>query len=281
MIPRRSRFHVLALAITGAVVSLGGCASSRESDDLYSTNRALEERNLMLQQELQAKDNSVDLLRNRVSEADATVSQVRDRNGQLQADLRRLEERYRSLSGRLDRVSLGAIDPATEQALQDLAAANPTLFTFDSSRGLLRFSSDVTFAPGSDQVSAAAKTALQQIAGVLAHGAASYDLRIVGHTDNVKPSKPATLRKHPTNTHLSVHRAIAVRDILSGAGVPITRMEVAGWGEYRPAVPNQGTKGTAANRRVEIYLVPSSTEAPADPAPAAAPSTTPATDPFK
>jgi len=37
--------------------------------------------------------------------------------------------------------------------------------------------------------------------------------------------------------------------------VPPDKMMVAGWGEFRPAVPNSGPKGnTPQNRRVEIYL---------------------------
>lgn len=251
----------IALALAGSL-GLGGCQSSREADDLYATNRALEERNLMMQQELQAKENTIGLLRTRVSEADATVSQVRDRNSALQSDLRRLEERFRTLSGRLDAVSVGAVDPATERALEQLAAQNPQLFTFDARRGMLRFNSDVTFAPGSDDVSSQAESALQQIAGVLARATEAYDLRIVGHTDSVKPSRPATLREHPTNMHLSVHRAIAVRNELASAGIPAPRMEVAGWGEFRPAVPNNPRGGTAANRRVELFIVPSTTEVP-------------------
>jgi len=250
-----------ALALAGSL-GLGGCTGAREADDLYATNRALEERNLMMQQELQAKENTIGLLRTRVGEADDTVAQVRDRNAALQSDLRRLEERFRSLSGRLDEVSVGAVDPATERALEQLAEANPQLLTYDARRGMLRFNSDVTFAPGSDDVSSEARTALRQIAEVLAQASEAYDLRIVGHTDSVRPSRPATLREHPTNMHLSVHRAIAVRNELASAGIPAPRMEVAGWGEFRPAAPNNPTGGTPANRRVELFIVPSSTSAP-------------------
>lgn len=256
----------LALAALTGAAALTGCASSQEADDLYATNRALEERNLMLQQEVQAKDNSISLLRSRVNEGDETVAQVRDRNSALQADLRRLEERYRTLAGRLDRVSLGVVDPQTERALQRLAEANPNLFTFSAEDGLLRFNSDVTFAAGSDQVSDAAKNALTQIAGVLSQASTGYDLRIVGHTDNVKPSRPQTLKNHPTNLHLSAHRAISVRNVLASAGVPSNRMLIGGWGEQRPAVPNRSGQGTPQNRRVEIYIVPASSESSDAPA---------------
>jgi len=38
-------------------------------------------------------------------------------------------------------------------------------------------------------------------------------------------------------------------------GVAANRMQVAGYGEYRPVVAN-GANGAAANRRVEIFLSP-------------------------
>jgi hypothetical protein len=61
--------------------------------------------------------------------------------------------------------------------------------------------------------------------------------------------------QHPTNMHLSAHRAISVRDALVSDGVTANRMQVAGYGEFRPIVPN-GANGAAQNRRVEIFLTP-------------------------
>ena len=55
----------------------------------------------------------------------------------------------------------------------------------------------------------------------------------------------------------SAKRAIAVRQVLGDAGLPWSRMSVAGWGEHRPAVVNNAGRGTEANRRVEIFLTPS------------------------
>ena len=80
-----------------------------------------------------------------------------------------------------------------------------------------------------------------------------FELVIMGHTDDV-PAQVFAGTQHPTNMHLSVHRAIAVRDVLVGSGITCgSRVQVAGWGEYRPLIQNE-TGGTAANRRVEIYL---------------------------
>jgi hypothetical protein len=80
-----------------------------------------------------------------------------------------------------------------------------------------------------------------------------YEVNIVGHTDSQRISD-ATARRHPTNMHLSCHRAISVRSVLASMGVPAGRMEAAGWGEFRPMVANTSSGNTPQNRRVEIYL---------------------------
>ncbi|MCK5175184.1 MAG: OmpA family protein, partial [Planctomycetes bacterium] len=63
---------------------------------------------------------------------------------------------------------------------------------------------------------------------------------------------------HPTNWHLSVHRAISVLNVMTQNKVSPKRLSVRGFGEFRPAEPNKADKkGNAANRRVEIFIVPS------------------------
>ena len=88
--------------------------------------------------------------------------------------------------------------------------------------------------------------------------AKQFDIVIVGHTDDVPIKRPATLAKHPTNWHLSVHRAIGVMKVLSGSGIASDRMAVKGYGEFQPLEPNKPNKGgNPVNRRVEIFILPS------------------------
>ena len=88
---------------------------------------------------------------------------------------------------------------------------------------------------------------------------ATFDVVVVGHTDDMPIKKASTLKNHPTNWHLSVHRAISVERMLDGNGIAPERMAVKGYGEYRPVEPNKaGKKGNAANRRVEIFIIPGS-----------------------
>jgi chemotaxis protein MotB len=70
-------------------------------------------------------------------------------------------------------------------------------------------------------------------------------------------AKPSTAVKHPTNWHLSAHRAIAVLREMAKNNVTENRMSVRGFSEFRPMAENAaGKKGNAQNRRVEIYIVP-------------------------
>ena len=83
-----------------------------------------------------------------------------------------------------------------------------------------------------------------------------FDVDIVGHTDNVPVSRPATKQRYPNNMHLSVGRAMAVRSQLVSDKVVPTRIKVGGWGEHRPLKQNPARGGEPANRRVDLYLVP-------------------------
>jgi chemotaxis protein MotB len=132
------------------------------------------------------------------------------------------------------------------------------MVTFDSSRGLVKFQSDLLFDKGSDEVSASGVNAVKSLCSIInSEEGKKFDVIVAGHTDDVPIGRPETKAKHPTNWHLSVDRAISVLSIMSKNDVASNRMSVRGFGEYRPLEPNAaGQKGNAKNRRVEIYVVP-------------------------
>ncbi len=146
-----------------------------------------------------------------------------------------------------------------DRALKDFAARHPDVAAYDTERGAVRWKADLLFALGSDVVRDSAKAALKGFADVMRSPAAEkFDVIIVGHTDNVPIVKPGTKQKHPTNWHLSCHRAIAVMFELKRDGVKFSRMGVMGYGEERPIVPNSTDENRAKNRRVEIFIVATS-----------------------
>ncbi len=72
---------------------------------------------------------------------------------------------------------------------------------------------------------------------------------VAGHTDSI--GNPAS------NLRLSEARAASVRNWLADAsGIPASHFAIQGYGDTRPKASNDTEAGRAANRRVEITLVP-------------------------
>ncbi|MFP4145415.1 MAG: OmpA family protein [Phycisphaeraceae bacterium] len=240
----------LALAAI-AFISVG-CVSQRELDETQSLYRQSQEQVVELRQQLADAQETIDALRQRLE----TGADVEAELGELQAERDRLAQALSAAEQRLEEAAVGPELPEELSAeLAELAQAHPELLSYDPDLGMVKFQSDFTFALGSAELRSEAEQTLGRLAEILQGSAAQpYVVRIVGHTDAVPIQNPATREKHPTNWHLSVHRAIAVEQALEDAGVKPERMNVSGYGPYRPIVPNE-PGGAQANRRVELYLL--------------------------
>jgi chemotaxis protein MotB len=134
-------------------------------------------------------------------------------------------------------------------------AEKEDMVTYDASTGIVKFKSDLLFKSGSDAVLPAAAVAVKSLCTILnTKEASEFDIIIAGHTDD-QPIRFAKVN-HPTNWHLSVHRAISVLKIMSANNVAQKRLSVRGFGALRPIAPNDPGKGSPQNRRVELYIVP-------------------------
>jgi chemotaxis protein MotB len=256
-----ARLGLLAACLIGSAFGLGGCVGQGEYDKVVETNRALTDKNITLQRERDENRSALELQRNTLARAEAALAELRGQNGSLAEALRKAGYDLDELRNMMAQLEIGPLDEATDKALAELAAQYPDLITYDSARGMLRFASDLTFASGSADVNDSARSSLSALARILTSpSAAGYDVHIVGHTDSQRIGG-ATAQKHPTNVHLSAHRSISVRSALASMSVPGDRMMIAGWGEFRPAVPNNANGNTAANRRVEIFLTKSRSDA--------------------
>ncbi len=248
------RAITLPLLATAGLV-LGGCVAQKPYDATQQMNASQDAQINRLVQEKQTAEQIASRQRTRITELE---SQLGVKNGQikvLSGQIGTLRDNMGQIEHRLNNVGGMMLDPRTDLELANLAAQNPTLFSYDSSRGMIQVASDLTFGSGSDVVKSSATGALQALAKVLASTSASrYDVQVVGHTDSQPLSK--SRERFRNNRYLSVARAIAVSEAVQSGGIDATRMLVSGWGQYRPMVPNNGRGGTPANRRVEIYLVP-------------------------
>ena len=123
-------------------------------------------------------------------------------------------------------------------------------------RGLLiRLNDTVLFDKGSDIIKDKALDILDKIAVVLKNEPNS--IRIEGHTDNI----PIKTAKFPSNWELSTARATnIIKYLVEAKQFNPERFSAAGYGEYMPISDNKTEIGRAANRRVDIVVLSSSSK---------------------
>lgn len=278
----RVRMMTLVAGLGATWLMSTGCVSQDEYLREKFARRKAVERCETLERDLQDERNRVMALE---TERESLRNQLNAKNelaDNYKAERDRLEEYVARLQADLDRLGgqgLGEIKvvevklpPELDRALQEFASKYPDAVEYDPRRGAVRWKSDLTFDKGSDHVRQNVIDSLRSFAQIVnSPAASSFEVVVVGHTDNLRIVNPATLRDHPTNWHLSVHRAISVMGVLSSNGVASTRLGVMGYGEFRPRVPNPATGGSEANRRVEIFLVSTNEAIPTDTTGAVAP----------
>ncbi|WP_260597638.1 OmpA family protein [Sphingomonas endolithica] len=112
---------------------------------------------------------------------------------------------------------------------------------------ILNIPSGINFAYNSAAVAPNFQRTLDQVSSVLGQYNETY-VDVYGHTDSTGSDD--------YNQGLSERRAISVADYLSGHGVQAARIATRGFGESQPIASNDTPEGQAANRRVEIKIVP-------------------------
>jgi len=111
------------------------------------------------------------------------------------------------------------------------------------------------FDSGRAQVKPDGLKVLKRVSDILKH-VRDKQIRIEGHTDNV-PIGTQLRDRFPTNWELSTARASSVvRYLIEQGGVNRASLSAVGYAKNRPVASNDGEKGRAANRRIEIVLYP-------------------------
>lgn len=256
-----SRSHGLFAVLSLAALLLAvGCDCPQQLEDMKAQNR-------LQQQRIDELENELGLCSGQLQKYQQDLTGLTGRSGAdlsardatiaaLEADI----EAKKALIAKMQEQLLQGgtpLPPEMNMMLQEFAK-NSDMVTFDPETGSLKFKSDLLFNLGSDEVQTDKVEAIKALAGIMnSEEGKQFDMVIVGHTDDVPIRRAATLQKHPTNWHLSVHRAISVEDLLNKSGIAPQRLAVKGYGEYRPLEPNKANKqGNPVNRRVEIFIIP-------------------------
>jgi outer membrane protein OmpA-like peptidoglycan-associated protein len=112
---------------------------------------------------------------------------------------------------------------------------------------VLDMPSNLTFGVDSANIEPSFRSTLDKVASTLTQYEKTY-VDVMGHTDSTGSDQ--------YNQSLSERRASSVAGYLSSRGVKQERLATRGYGESQPMATNTTEEGRAANRRVEIRLVP-------------------------
>ncbi len=176
---------------------------------------------------------------------------IKDRS-RLRASVADMEEALRDLAARK------AASEARVTAYKDLVGRFSDLIDAGrlsvkivDGRMVVEMATDVLFASGRADLSEEGGQALDEVAAVLKE-LESRRFQVEGHTDNV----PIATERFPSNWELASARAIGVVTRLVEGGVPADRVSASSYAEHRPVADNTEAEGKAANRRIEIVVVP-------------------------
>ncbi len=243
-----------------ACLALTNSSCSSELQDLRVRNATQDKLIKELRSEVQTTKLNLDQLQRRLDTAEGRSSIKTDALKQkIAALVEQLAKKKTLLALMQQQLLYGGVQLPVELStmLEDFAEREK-MVTYDSSRGIVKFESDLLFERGSDKVVPAARKAVKSLCKILnSEEGKKFDIIIAGHTDDMRIGRPATRERHPTNWHLSAHRGISVLDVMAQSKIASGRMSIRGFGEFRPIAPNKpNRKGNPQNRRVEIYIVP-------------------------
>lgn len=149
--------------------------------------------------------------------------------------------------GGLAGAGIGAYMDKQERELRERTAGTDVQVIRRGDDLVLNIPSGITFATDSAAVQPQFQRTLDQVASTLAEYRETY-IDVYGHTDSTGSDA--------YNQQLSERRAISVADYLSAHGVQAARIGTRGYGESQPIASNDTDAGRAANRRVEVKIVP-------------------------
>ena len=137
-----------------------------------------------------------------------------------------------------------------DKKAEELAALqNAEIETVEDVNGFkgikVTFNGGILFDTNKAELSASAKTELQEFANKMAD-MEETNITIYGHTDNTGT--------YEVNQKVSNNRADAVEKYLKKCGIASSRLTAQGLAYDFPVADNETAEGRAQNRRVEIYI---------------------------
>jgi chemotaxis protein MotB len=147
--------------------------------------------------------------------------------------------------------ALARMEQQVQEAMKSLIDAKTVSVKREKNWLEIQINTDILFPSGAGAFSPAAEPVLDKLAEVLRPF--PNPIRVEGHTDD----RPIRTAAFPSNWELSAARAASVVHEFTKAGIDPLRLEIVGFGEFRPRQPNATPEGRNANRRVAILVLES------------------------
>jgi chemotaxis protein MotB len=133
----------------------------------------------------------------------------------------------------------------TKKGVEGLVSAN-----FEDGIITIRVPGDIMFASGETKLTPKGSALVATLRNFFIQHK-DQNIKIIGYTDNVRPSKKARFRD---NWEISALRAVSVLRQLLKMGIESTRLTATGLAYLNPLYPNTSAEYRAKNRRVEFVL---------------------------
>ena len=218
-----------------------------------------------LEQKASSLEAKASTLEQKASSLEKTVNSVNKDKSMLESSLTQVQTDNDKL-----RIALAELEKNKAETDRRVAEYQDLLIKFKSmidsgrlrvrivdGRMVVALNSDLLFKSGSSSLTSEGQKSVQEVAGLL-QTLTDKGFQVEGHTDNVAISGG----KFTSNWELAAARAISVVKKMVEAGMPETRVSAASYGEAKPAKTNETKEGRAANRRVEIVVVPDLSKLP-------------------
>lgn len=247
----------LGLGIVAALAAGCSVVPSSDLNDLKSQNASLSENNRVQTARIDNLQVHCRTIEDQLIDAErqlALLDEQRDldrtRLTNYQFEHNRLQSQFDGMSGRPSMLS-GQVS----RQIAAISSRYPSLH-FDPHTGISKLDTDILFDVGTAKLKPGADAVLAEMARVMKTPEAS-DLRImvVGHTDDRLLTKKPARDQYRSNFDLSADRALVVCDALRTAGLPESRLGVAGFGSHQPIAPNITPTDRQKNRRVELFVL--------------------------
>ena len=224
------------------------------NNELQARANSLDQNNQQLQASLAQKQQKVQILADQLTAVQDQLRSVTSQLTQARRDNQDLEQRTKAMAASVSRRG-GAKIQANNSLTRDLAIVHLPDIEVRQDGDVVRielpgeklfFAGSATLAPGAAQL-------IDSVAADVLRNYPRQRIGIEGHTDSDRISS----REYPSNHHLSIARATAVYNELTGRlRFSPRQLFVIGHGSNHPVVSNASPAGKARNRRVELVIYP-------------------------